>query len=130
MDRSSFVEKDNAGLGLQGERDRQDSLRSVLGTRLAHASTTDSGLRIEPTLELAWVHEYLDQPAALSAGMAADPSASFTVQGPALDRDRARVGLSVSMRLNDSASFDLGYRGEFASSDEHHGIAATFRMAW
>ena len=130
VDRSSFVEKDNAGLGLQGERDRQDSLRSVLGTRLAHASTTNSGLRIEPTLELAWVHEYLDQPAALSAGMAADPSASFTVQGPALDRDRARVGLSVSMRLNDSASFDLGYRGEFASSDEHHGVAATFRMAW
>ena len=130
VNRSDFVEKDTADLALQGERDRQDSLRSVLGTRLAHASTTDSGLRIEPTLELAWVHEFLDHPAALSAGMAVDPSASFTVHGPALDRDRARVGLALSMHLNESASIDLGYRGEFASSDEHHGVAATFRMAW
>lgn len=130
VNRSDFVEKDNAGLGLQGERDRQDSLRSVLGTRLAHASTTDSGLRIEPTVALAWVHEFLDQPAALNAGMAVDPSASFTVQGPTLDRDHARVGLALSMHLNESASIDLGYRGEFAGSDEHHGVAATFRMAW
>src|SRR5690606_8093277 len=104
VNRSDFVEKDTADLALQGDRDRQDSLRSVLGTRLAHASTKDSGLRIEPTLELAWVHEFLDQPAALSAGMAVDPSASFTVHGPALDRDRARVGLALSMHLNESAS--------------------------
>ena len=130
VNRSEIVETDHAGLGLAIDAERLDSLRSVIGTRLEHTNTTSGGMRINPTFELAWVHEFLDEQAVLNAGLTTDPSAYFSVQGPALDRDRARMGLGLRMRLSDTTSLDLNYRAELAGSDQQHSTAATFSMSW
>lgn len=130
VDRAGFSEHGADVMNLEVEREDQSSLRSVVGARLAHSTQTDDGMRIEPMLEVAWVHEYLEQEAELGAALSAAPDAGFRVQGTALDRDRARVGAGVSLQLSSTATLDVGYRGEFAGSDAYHDVAATFRMLW
>ncbi|WP_411183814.1 autotransporter domain-containing protein [Pseudomonas sp.] len=128
--RSGFTEKGAGAANLDVSRDQQDSLRSAFGARLEHSWTTGNGSRIQPTVELAWVHEFMDNEAALRAGFTPAPNTSFSVSGPELDRDRARLGLGLNMQVSETASLNLGYQGEFAASDQRHDISATFKMMW
>ncbi|MDA7086656.1 autotransporter domain-containing protein [Pseudomonas sp. SA3-5] len=130
INRESFTEHGAGAADLHVSRDQQDSLRSALGARLEHSWTTNNGSRIQPTIELAWLHEFMDNEAGLRAGFAPAPTATFNVSGPELDRDRARIGLGLNMQVNETASLRLGYQGEFASSDQRHDVSATFKMAW
>ena len=128
--RSSFTEKGADAADLHVGSDQQDSLRSALGARLEHSWTSHNGSRIQPTIELAWLHEFMDNEAALRADFATAATTSFGVSGPELDRDRARLGLGLNMQVSETASLNLGYQGEFARSDDRHHISATFKMAW
>ena len=128
--RDRFSEQGAAGANLFVHEDNHDSLRSVIGTRVAHQWSTNKGYRFQPSAELAWVHEYMENEAGIRAGFSAAPTASFSVDGPDLDRDRARLTLGLDVQLTNMANLNLGYQGEFASSDERHDLAATLRMTW
>lgn len=130
MNRESFTEKGPTAVNLKVSEDNQDSLRSALGIRVTHEWITSKGYRITPTAELAWVHEFLEDEASLRAGFASAPAVTFSVDGPDLDRDRARVALGLSLQFRETAFFHLGYQGEFASSDRRHDLAATLRVMW
>jgi fibronectin-binding autotransporter adhesin len=130
INRDNFTERGAGAADLHVSSDQQDSLRSALGARLEHTWVTRNGSRIQPTVELAWLHEFMDNEAALRAGFAPAPTATFNVSGPELDRDRARLGLGLNMQVSETASLSLGYQGEFASSDNRHDISATFKMVW
>ncbi|WP_296592964.1 autotransporter domain-containing protein [Methylophaga sp.] len=130
VNRAGFVEKDANAANLKIRRDQQDSLRSAIGARVAHQWKTQNGYRIQPTAELAWVHELMDNEAQMRAGFAATSLANFQVDGPELDRNRARLALGLDMQLSELSSIQLGYQGEWASSDQRHDLSATFKMAW
>lgn len=130
VNRADFDEKDADEANLKLRRDQQNSLKSVIGTRIAHQWKTQSGYRIQPTAELAWVHELMDNEAQMRAGFAATSLANFQVDGPELDRDRARLALGLDMQMTELTSIQLGYQGEWASSDQRHDLSATFRMVW
>lgn len=130
VNRAGFVEKDANAANLKVRRDQQDSLRSAIGARIAHQWKTQKGYRIQPTAELAWVHELMDNEAQMRAGFAATSLANFQVDGPELDRNRARLALGLDMQLSELSSMQLGYQGEWASSDQRHDLSATFKMAW
>ncbi len=121
-------EADAANLNVR--RDQQDSLRSALGARITHQWKTQKGYHIQPTAELAWVHELMDNEAQMRAGFAATSLANFQVDGPELDRNRARLALGLDMQMTELTSIQLGYQGEWASSDQRHDLSATFRMVW
>jgi len=125
--RNDFTETGAGSANLTVDDEDQDSLRSSLGLRLGGVFTTESGLAIRPTLEAAWVHEYIDDEARLTAGFAAAPTTTFRIAGPDLDRDHARLGAGVSAALGDTLSLDAGYRTELAASDRTHNFAATLR---
>ena len=129
INRDSFTEKDGGVANLKVKQDKQDSLRSAIGARLTHSWSTN-GTRITPTAELAWIHEFMEDESGIRAGFATAPSATFSVDGPDLDRDRARLALGLNVQLSQTADLNLGYQGEYAGSDERHDIAATFRMFW
>ncbi len=129
INRDSFTEKDGGVANLKVKQDKQDSLRSAIGARLTHSWITN-GTRITPTAELAWIHEFMEDESGIRAGFATAPSATFSVDGPDLDRDRARLALGLNVQLSQTADLNLGYQGEYAGSDERHDIAATFRMFW
>ena len=128
--RTDFVEKDADEGNLNVRRDRQDSLKSVLGTRITHRWKTKRGYRIQPTAEMAWVHELMDNEAQMRAGFAATSLANFQVDGPELNRDRARLALGLDMQMTELTSIQLGYQGEWASSDQRHDLSATLKMLW
>lgn len=130
VNRADFDEKDANAANLKVRRDQQDSLRSAIGARIAHKWKTQKGYRIQPTAELAWVHELMDNEAQMRAGFAATSLANFQVDGPELDRNRARLALGLDIQLSELSSIQLGYQGEWASSDQRHDLSATFRMAW
>lgn len=128
INRDRFTEKDGGVANLRVNQDTQDSLRSSMGARITHIWST-KGYRVTPMAELAWVHEYMETAAGIRAGFATAPATTFSVDGPDLDRDRARLALGLDVQLNAAAHLNLGYQGEFASSDERHDVAVTFRMA-
>ncbi|WP_417549110.1 autotransporter domain-containing protein [Methylophaga sp.] len=130
VNRDGFVEKEAEAANLNVSRDQQDSLRSAIGARIEHLWKTQKGYRIQPTAEVAWVHELMDNEAQMRAGFAATSLANFQVDGPELDRDRARLALGVDMQMTELTSIQLGYQGEWAISDQRHDLSATFRMVW
>lgn len=130
VNRADFVEKEAEAANLNVSRDQQDSLRSAIGARITHQWKTQKGYHIQPTAELAWIHELMDNEAQMRAGFAATSLANFQVDGPELDRDRARLALGLDMQMTDLTSIQLGYQGEWASSDQRHDLSATFRMVW
>jgi len=130
VNREGFVEKDADAANLKVGRDQQDSLRSAIGARIAHQWKTQRGYRIQPSAELTWVHEFMDNEAQMRAGFASASLANFQVEGPELDRNRARLGLGLNMQMSELTSIQLGYQGEWASSDQRHDLSATLRMRW
>jgi outer membrane autotransporter protein len=130
VNRADFDEKEADEANLKVRRDQQDSLRSAIGARIAHQWKTKRGYRIQPSAELAWVHELMDNEAQMRAGFAATSLANFQVDGPELDRDRARLALGLDMQMTELTSIQLGYQGEWASSDQRHDLSATLKMRW
>mgnify|MGYP003835644259 FL=1 len=129
INRDSFIEKDGGVTNLRVDEEQQESLRSSLGVRIAH-NWIAQDTRITPAAELAWVHELMHDDASIKAGFAAAPTTTFSVDGPELDRDRARLALGLDVQLSETTHLNLGYQGEFASSDERHDVAATLKMVW
>ncbi|WP_260294430.1 autotransporter domain-containing protein [Sedimenticola hydrogenitrophicus] len=128
--REGFTEQGAGGANLTLDTEHQDSLRSVVGVRLHQTFKTVRGTKITSAVEAAWVHEYLDDNAAIDAGFAAAPASAFRIDGPELDRNRARVGAGLTVQLADRARLHIAYTGEAAGSDDHHGFATTFRYEW
>lgn len=128
--RESFTESGAGVANLDVDRERMESLQSSVGVRFENTWITNSGKTLMPMLELAWVHEYLDETATLNAGFATGPSSRFSVDGPELDRNRARVGAGIAAKFNEASQLTFGYQGEYADSDENHMVSARFRMEW
>ncbi|MCS4505860.1 autotransporter domain-containing protein [Arhodomonas aquaeolei] len=127
--REDFSESGAGTANLDVDEETTESLRTRVGVRLAGTAEID-GATIEPRAEFAWVREHGDRDTAMTAHFAPTPAATFEVNGPALDRDRAAIGFGVTARIDQASRLDLEYRGEFAESDRHHGIALTWRMRW
>ncbi len=130
VSRNSFDEKNADAANLNVSREQQQSLRSVMGARISHHLTTQHGYYLEPMAELMWLHEFMDKESQMRADFAGTSLAHFQVDGPALDRNRARLGLGLNMQMNELTSIQLGYQGEWANSDQRHDLSATLRMQW
>jgi outer membrane autotransporter protein len=129
-EREAFRERGAGAANLNVDEETLTSLRTRLGARVTGAFNTGAGATVEPRLELAWVREHADREAAITAHFDAAPASAFTAEGPELDRDRAALGLGVTATLDDSSRLDVEYRGDFADSDRHHGIALSWRTRW
>ena len=128
--RERFSEHGASAADLDVASERADSLRAVLGARLASRFATASGMKIAPVAEVAWVRETLDDDARLTAAFAGTTGATFRIKGPELDRGRARLSAGVTAQLTKTADLHVGYAGEIADSDAGHAFSAGFRMAW
>lgn len=128
--RERFSEYGAGAANLDVASERADSLRAVLGARLAGRFATASGMKIAPVAEVAWVRETLDDDARLTAAFAGTTGAAFRIKGPERDRDRARLSAGVTAQLTRTADLHVAYAGEIAGSDAGHAFSAGFRRAW
>jgi uncharacterized repeat protein (TIGR01451 family) len=86
-----------SGLGLRIDPRALTSLGSEIGAKFTYAHRTDWGL-ITPHLQLAWEHEFKDDPGAMTARFLADPgNTPLTFSGDPVDNDFLRVSLGVSV---------------------------------
>jgi outer membrane autotransporter protein len=128
--REGFTERGAGPANLDVDERTETSVRTRLGLRLATAFETAGGTELQPRFEMAWVREHRDRNAALTARFEPAPATTFTVEGPELDRDRAAVGVGVTATVDEASRLDIEYRGDIADSDQHHGIAVTWRTRW
>ncbi|TCJ17138.1 autotransporter domain-containing protein [Parasulfuritortus cantonensis] len=130
FERDGFTEHGGgqADLAVAGSTD--ESVRSSLGLQFGYAYRSDGGTGVWSSLRAAWLHEFADTASRVTAGFAAAPDLTFSVAGPALDRDRLQVSADVKLALSRRDWLSFAYTGEFAGSDHGHGLTFTYRREW
>jgi len=81
-------------------------------------------------MNIAYVHEHGDEDNLMKAAFSAAPTNTFVIEGNDMDRDRLQLGFGITGRITDNSSFNFGYQGEFAGSDDYHSLNATVRVRW
>ncbi len=106
-----------------------DTLTSSLGARLA-GSWTDGGVRLIPSLEVAWRHEYMDERQSFLAAFEGDPTTRFQIVSSALSRDSAVVKAGLGAEFDRGFMVFLDYNGVYNTSANSHGATAGVRASW
>lgn len=130
LNRDDFTETGAGVSNLTLGEETEQSLRSRLGLRASHKLKNENGMNLTPYAYGGYVHEFLDNESSLTAGFAAAPTTTFTVDGPELNRDRLEMGFGISGRLDDNKTFNLGYDGNIASTDSNHTFTAAFKYSF
>jgi len=130
LHRDSFTET-NAGTSNLAVRDQyENSLRTKLGVEISHTLKTNQGRQLTPNARVAYIREHLDTVSRIDAGFTNAPDATFTVDGPDLDRNRVALNIGVMIELNERSQFHLAYDAEIADSDDYHALSAAFQYRW
>ena len=127
--RDGFTETGAGALNLAVKSDSQDSLRTSIGVQVA-TTVTHNQTELTPYASVAYARENLDSTSTLQAGLSSVPNTTFQVDGTKLDRNRLQINAGFTGKISDSTSFNVGYAGEIAGSDESHGVSATLRFVW
>ena len=113
-------------LSLRTERQSARSLASSVG---AEASTSFEIGRtvLEPSLALAWEHEFADDPRTVTVILPGGASNSVNPSG--IGRDALVIGAGLSANIGQAVTAALGYRAELSGADGHsHAFTARLRM--
>jgi len=89
----------------------ESSLLSRLGVRAGSQWSFGGGSSLNPSIQLAWEHEYNYQGGAYQAGFGAGDS--FTVAGPQVGQDGLAAGAGLGLTFAKSLTVSLNYQGEF-----------------
>ncbi len=130
VDRENFIETGAGTANLAVKDNEEVSLRTRVGLRLSHTITNADGSQLTPYLHTGYVREFLDNQSTIEAGFSAVPTATFNTRGVVLERNRAEFGAGITGQLNENTSFNIGYDGGYAGSDDNHTFSATIRFLW
>ncbi|AMP09678.1 outer membrane autotransporter barrel domain protein [Collimonas arenae] len=124
-----FTETDADNLGISGQANTLNSLRSSIGVRLSSDLALSSGV-LTFGAQLRWMHEFMDAQAQYQATLIGAPGSPFTVKGVDFGRDAALVGVNLSYaataRLNLFADYDF----QTESHNQVNRITAGLRYLW
>lgn len=130
LDIGEFTERNAGALSLRYRRQREDSLRSTLGGRAAYNISVSSSISIEPSVRVAWQHEYLDDPS-LSASFNRGASPYFDLTSPSGARDTLLVSAGASINFGDRFGASAFYSNSKAFDSGYvHAVQAGFRYSW
>ncbi|HJT24468.1 MAG TPA: autotransporter domain-containing protein, partial [bacterium] len=93
----------------------ENSLLSRLGLKANSRLKMGSDSTFDPSLQLAWEHEYNYQGGAFQAGFGAGDS--FTVRGPQVGQDGFLAGVGIGITWAKSLTVSLDYAGEFGRTN-------------
>jgi outer membrane autotransporter protein len=96
--------------------DSAESLRSDAGFRAFYAWQIGK-IVVEPSLKVAWEHEYKYSALPITAGFAGIPGPSATFFGPDEGHDSAVISAGVSVQLTPAISTYLNYDGQLGRSN-------------
>lgn len=93
----------------------ENSLLSRMGVRAASQWSLGVDASLNPSLQLAWEHEFNYQGGTFQAGFGTGDS--FTVRGPQIGQDGLMAGVGVGVSFGKSLTVSLGYQGEFGRTN-------------
>ena len=124
---NDFTETGVGPLGLTVDDIDTHSLRSYIGGRFARKLDGGDGWLIEPSLRIAWIHEYLD--AVSSTDVMLSGTNRFNTQGISLGRNWATFGTGLNFTRADRSIF-LSYEAQFNERHEVHVGRAGLSFTW
>jgi outer membrane autotransporter protein len=126
-----FTESGAGALNLTVASDTRHSFRSYVGAKAIHIVRTGNGaLRVEP--RLLWTHEFGNvETAPISAQITGGgAAASFRLQGVAMERDGALLGLSLSGQLRTNLTLLGDVSFEARNRQQSSAVLATLKYVW
>ena len=109
---------------LRGRTGDADTFATTLGARGALAVNECLDL----TAKLAWEHNFGDRRP--DSDFAFDGGGYFRIDGAPLAKDSALIGLGLTQRINERASFTLSYDGALGNDTQRHSGTATLGFNW
>jgi len=110
-----------------------DSLKSILGGRIAYPVEMESGRRWVPEVRVSWSHEFMDNSAEFDARLfsfAEDPASYFTTKGAEYDRDSVNLGTGMNAPINDKIIVYVDYDASLSSDQTSQTASAGLRVLW
>ncbi len=104
-------------LNLRLDRQRIESLRTVLGARLASRWEAAPGVALSPELRLSWQREHLNTPRTLHAALDGGSGPSFDYETQSPMRDRLLLSTGVSAELGERWNASLFYQASFGEGE-------------
>lgn len=111
----AYDEEDAAEANMQVKAHDQGFFTSTLGAALGTDIGLGKGAVLSPSVQAGWQHQFLEAED-LRAAFAAAPSLEYDLPATPLDRNAAKVGASLELRLQQWATVYL--RGEATLADK------------
>jgi uncharacterized protein with beta-barrel porin domain len=114
LQRSSIREKGAASINLVIDREKLETLRVTLGTRLVTLIVIDPDTWMLPEFRAEWHHKLLDRDRVIQASFAGATTTNsrFQIRGADLQRNSASVGVGWTVRgrsgFEAALNYDLG----------------------
>lgn len=124
-----FAESGAGPFGLLVAASDADSLATTLGMRLSGAWKA-GGVRLVPTAEIAWRHEFLDDNQNFSAAFLEDPATQFQIISAQQTRDSIIAKLGMGAQVSKSVVLFVDYNAILSSSANTHAASAGLRATW
>jgi outer membrane autotransporter protein len=130
LDRDGFRETGAGDLNLALGRTSSNSLRGVLGARIARPFLTHSCHTIVPEIRARWMHEFLDEQEIISPRFVGLDGGSFAISGLDSDRDFLILGTGVTAGLTNHFSVFANYDTQISESETAHGGNGGLQFIW
>jgi subtilase-type serine protease len=106
------------------------SMQTQLGVRAERRFAVGEGLALVPSVQLGWLHEYLDTQSATRAAFLGAPGVSFGVQSAPIGRDAAVIGVRAALDTTGPFSVYASYTGTLNGSGNAQTVSAGLRVVW
>ena len=107
-----------------------NSLRSLIGMRLAGKGWQQGDRPITPVARALWLHEFLSTSTGLNAQFAPIGGSTFAVQGANLGRDWAILGTGLNMNLGNGWQAYANYDAQVNGVQTFHVGSGGVQYAW
>lgn len=119
----------NSALALSMPKNNTSSILSTMGLRVGRTFRTLGGNDITPTVYAAWVHDYNSGEVVLSSAFDGQTN-FFRIRGASMYRDRAQVGTTVNVTLNNRMDMFGRFNAELGRSMSNLAVHWGFRLGF
>lgn len=131
LDTDAYSETGSSASKMNVSDSEFDSLKSMLGARLAYPIELESGRKMVPELRAVWAHEFLDTQSSYFATIqGAPPGPPALITGQEYSRDYLILGGGFTAPLSDATMLFIDYDASLNEDITTHTLSGGFRTKW
>jgi outer membrane autotransporter protein len=130
LSQSSLTESQAGPVGLSIGSASVGSVQTQLGVRAERRFPVGTDLAVVPSVQLGWLHDYLDTDSATRAAFIGAPGIPFTVQSAPIGRDAAVIGVRAALDTAGPFSVYASYVGTLNGNGNAQTVSAGLRFVW